>query len=51
MRDYIDGRMHPRDPDLRGTLYFNPFWARVILVLTALGLVATVLMVVAISMR
>lgn len=47
MRDYIDWRMHPRDLELRGTLYYNAFWARMLLVLTALGLVMTVLVVVA----
>jgi hypothetical protein len=47
MRDYIDWRMHPRDPELRGTLYYTPFWAWVILVLTVLGLVMSVLVVVA----
>lgn len=47
MRDYIDWRMHPRDPDLRGTFYYNPYWARVFLVLTALGLVVSVLVIVA----
>ncbi|MDO8873602.1 MAG: hypothetical protein Q7V05_12875 [Methanoregula sp.] len=47
MRDFIDWRMHPRDPDLRGTWYYNPFWARVWLVLAVLGLALAGLMVIA----
>jgi len=43
MRDYIDWRMHPRDPELRGTWYYNRFWARVGLVLMILGLAFSVL--------
>ncbi|WP_243668814.1 hypothetical protein [Methanoculleus chikugoensis] len=44
MRDYIDWRMHPRDPELRGgTWYYNRFWARVWLVLMILGLAFSVL--------
>jgi hypothetical protein len=27
MRDYIDWRMHPRDPDLTGTFFHDPFRA------------------------
>lgn len=51
IRDYIDWRMYPRDPELRGTLYYNAFWSRALLVLTALGVVVTVLVVVAGCMR
>jgi hypothetical protein len=29
IRDYIDFRMHPRDPDLTATLFHDPFWARI----------------------
>jgi hypothetical protein len=29
MRDYIDWRMYPRDHELQGTLFYNPFWARI----------------------
>jgi hypothetical protein len=29
MRDYIDFRMHPRDPNLTATLFHDPFWARI----------------------
>ncbi len=43
MRDYIDWRMHPRDPELRGTWYYNRSWARVWLVLMVLGLAFSVL--------
>mgnify|MGYP007112379478 FL=1 len=43
MRDYIDWRMYPRDPERRGTLYYNRFWARVWLVLMILGLAFSVL--------
>ena len=37
-RDYIDTRMHPRDPDPTG-IYSGTFWARVFLLLTAGGLI------------
>ena len=47
MRDYIDWRMHPRDPELRGTLYHDPFWARVWLALMVLGVVCMVLIEIA----
>lgn len=46
MRDFIDWRMYPRDPELRGTLYYNPFWARIWLALTILGLVVAILVVI-----
>jgi len=47
MRDYIDWRMHPRDPDLQGTLYHDPFWARVWLTLMILGIIGIVLIAIA----
>lgn len=36
-RDYIDTRVHPRDPEPQG-VYKGKFWARVFLVCTLLGL-------------
>ncbi len=35
-RDYIDTRVHPRDPDLTGVVT-SRFWARVFLVLVVVG--------------
>jgi len=35
-RDYIDTRVHPRDPDLTGVVT-SRFWARVFLVLLGIG--------------
>jgi predicted amidophosphoribosyltransferase len=37
VRDYIDTRVHPRDPDPAG-IYSGKFWARVFLVCTLIGL-------------
>ena len=34
-RDYVDVRMHPRDPDLTGVMT-SRFWARVFLVAVAI---------------
>jgi len=36
-RDYIDGRMYPRDPNPQ-CIYKGKFWARVFLALSLLGL-------------
>ncbi len=37
VRDFIDTKVHPRDPDPAG-IYSGKFWARVFLVCTLLGL-------------
>jgi DNA-directed RNA polymerase subunit RPC12/RpoP len=36
-RDYIDTRVHPRDPNPQG-IYKGKFWARIFLVLMLFGL-------------
>ena len=46
MRDYIDWRMYPRDPELQGTWCYHPFWARIWLILAILGLGVFVLVMV-----
>jgi hypothetical protein len=38
VRDSIDTRIYPRDPDLQGTFGFKKFWARIILVIVLLFL-------------
>jgi predicted amidophosphoribosyltransferase len=38
-RDYIDTRVHPRDPDLTGVVT-SRFWARVFLILIVIGAAA-----------
>jgi predicted amidophosphoribosyltransferase len=42
-RDYVDVRMHPRDPNLTGTFAYRRFWARVSLALIVLGVALTIL--------
>lgn len=40
VRDYIDWRQYPRDPELQGTLYFTRTWARFWLALWLAALIA-----------
>ena len=36
VRDYIDARLFPRDPNPQGTFGYKIFWARIILVIVLL---------------
>lgn len=38
---------HPRDPELQGTLYHDPFWARLWLALMVLGIIGVALIAIA----
>jgi predicted amidophosphoribosyltransferase len=46
IRDYIDVRVHPRDPNLTGTFAYRRFWARVSLAVIVLAVFLTILMVI-----
>jgi ribosomal protein L32 len=41
-RDYIDTRVHPRDPEPQG-VYKGKFWALIFLVLILIGLAVSIL--------